>query len=141
MRGFTVSTRWTLWIGAAFLCVCIAGCGGGSDLPELGTVSGAVTVEGKPAPNVLVQFSPVEGGRTSTAVTDTSGQYELMYTADAKGAQVGKHKVTLAANTAAPSDDQLDLSAPQDVIPAKYQGQTLEYEVKPGSNTIDIKLE
>lgn len=89
----------------------------------------------------MVQFSPVGGGRMSSAVTDASGQYELAYTADAKGAQVGKHQVTLSEQAAAASDDQMDLSAPNEVIPEKYRGKTFEYEVQAGPNTFDIKLE
>ena len=128
-------------IGVAFLCAAIAGCGGQSGYPELGTVSGTVTIGGTAAPNLTVQFSPVEGGRTSVGVTDESGRYELTYTASAKGAQVGKHQVRLTTSGDAPSDDQLDLSSPEDKIPAKYRDGTFEFEVKPGSNTLDIRVE
>ena len=140
MRKLDISTRWGIPLGVALIWVCIAGCGGRGDYPKIGTVSGTVTVEGNPAPNVAVQFSPVDGGRTSVGVTDGSGRYSLTYIAGTSGAQVGKHQIRLAPSSEAPSDNQLDLSAPQDVIPAKYQGRTFEFDVKAGDNTFDINL-
>ncbi len=125
----------------AFSLLWCLGCSGRSDLPDLGTVSGTVTVDGKPTAGIMVHFSPDGGGRTSTGVTDSSGHYELNYTADAEGAVVGKHKVTLSANSEAASDDQLDLSGSNSAIPDKYKGRTFEFDVKAGSNTFDIKLQ
>lgn len=139
MFRFTVSAR---LLGAFSLLgfICCMGCSGRSDLPDLGKVSGTVTIDGKPTADIVVQFSPVEGGRTSTGVTDSSGNYELDYNADTKGAVVGKNKVTLSAQSAAASDDQMDLSG-SDAIPKKYKDKTFEFDVQPGSNTFDIKLE
>ena len=137
MFRFTASTG---LLCAVSLLWCM-GCSGRSDLPDLGTVSGTVTVDGNPTASIMVHFSPVDGGRTSTGVTDSSGQYKLDYTADAKGAVVGKHNVTLSAQAEAASDDQLDLSGSNSAIPDKYKGKTFEFEVKSGSNTFDIKLE
>ena len=139
MFRFTASAR-LLCAVSLLCCICCMGCSGGGDLPDLGKVSGTVTVDGTPTADIMVQFSPVAGGRTSAGVTDSSGHYELAYTAGAKGAVVGKHQVTLSAQTAAASDDQLDLSG-SDAIPEKYKDKTFEFEVQSGSNTFDIKLE
>lgn len=43
------------------------GCGSGVALPELGTVSGVVTLDGKPLPGVTVKFVPANG-RTSSGL-------------------------------------------------------------------------
>ncbi len=141
MRQRNVGTRSKLWIGSACFYIFIAGCGSGGDHPPLGAVSGSVTVARKPAPNVAVQFSPVDGGRTSVGVTNANGKYRLMYTGNTRGALVGMHVVRLAPSAEAPSDDQLDLSSPNDLIPARYRGQTFEFHVKSGSNTFDVNLE
>ena len=46
---------------AAWLCLALAGCGGG---PSLGSVKGQVTMDGKPLPSALVTSPPtVEGPR------------------------------------------------------------------------------
>lgn len=140
MIRFT-ATAGLLCLLCAFSLIWCAGCSGRSDLPDLGAVSGTVTVDGNPTAGITVHFSPVDGGRMSTGLTDSSGQYKLDYTADAKGAVIGKHKVTLSAQAEAGSDDQMDLSGSNSAIPDKYKDRTFEFEVKPGSNTFDIKLE
>jgi hypothetical protein len=140
MTHSNVKMRGTLWVSVALFCICIAACGGGSGLPPLGNVSGTVTVDGQPAPNVMVQFSPVQGGRTSSGITDGSGRYSLMYTAEASGAQVGKHEVRVTPSSEAPSDDQMDLASPQGALSPEHLQQTFEFEVQAGSNTFDIKL-
>ena len=78
-------------LSVILLCVAtflIAGCGR-SDLPELGTVSGTVSLDGKPLADAIVNFTPEQGGRPSTGQTDTTGHYTLVYVADAEGAVVG----------------------------------------------------
>ncbi len=130
-----------LCVVSLLFCVVLTGCPGGTDYPDLGTVSGTVTIDGKPTENIVVQFVPVAGGRTSVGVTDSRGYYELEYAADAKGAAVGKHQVALAAQSASSSDDQVDLSGSDSPIPEQYRDKIFEFEVKPGTNTFDIKLE
>jgi hypothetical protein len=130
--------------------------------PSLGTVSGQVTMDGKPLPNVAVTFVPAaaEGGSSATGKTDANGNYEL-YTFDRKGAPIGKHKVSVTTvNQGAGSAMDLPADSPEyakqatgggddyskvkpfvETIPAKYNSQTtLEHEVKSGSNKIDLPL-
>ena len=140
MTHSNVNMRGILQISLVLVCISIAACGGRSDLPSLGEVSGTVTLDGQPVPNVTVQFTPVQGGRTSSAITDSSGQYRLMYTADTRGAQVGRHEVTLAPSAEAPSDDQMDLTTPATGITAEQMRKTFEFEVQSGRNTFDIVL-
>src|SRR5262245_49070668 len=56
-----------LLLGGALL----AGCSGG-DRPELGYVSGTVTMDGEPLVGVIVTFKP-EQGRPAVDVTDADG--------------------------------------------------------------------
>lgn len=81
----------------------LIGCGGDDFKPELGLVSGSVTLNGAPAPDLNVTFEP-QGevgkksvvGTSSTAITDAQGKYELKYGGSgAKGAVVGKHVVRI----------------------------------------------
>jgi len=115
------------------------GCGSRpDDQPELGDVTGIVTLDGDPLEGVLVQFSPTEG-RGSQAVTDSEGRYELTYVYPTMGAKVGQHKVTIET----PPVDDSDPEAPEveEVIPAKYRKDTvLTADVKPGGNEIDFEL-
>ncbi|MHB8901481.1 MAG: carboxypeptidase-like regulatory domain-containing protein [Thermoguttaceae bacterium] len=142
-------------IACCLIAVACVGCGKGG--PALGTVSGTVTMDGKPLENALVTFTPAAGGRGSTGTTDASGKYELAFI-DGKGALVGGHKVTVTslpkavaavevssdspeyANQGSSAD--YDSAAVNETIPAKYNTQsTLTFEVKPGPNTYDIPIE
>lgn len=110
--------------------ICCFGCGGVSDQPELGTVSGLVTLDGEPVINVTVYFKP-DVGRMSIGKTDAYGRYTAMYLIDEAGVKVGPNKVWLEY---APDD----LGPP---IPPKYgMNSDLRTEVKPGDNTYDIEM-
>jgi hypothetical protein len=107
------------------------GCGR-SDLPPLGRVRGTVTLDGKPLAGVNVSFQP-EKGRPAVAVTDSNGNYDVMYTPDVKGATVGPNTVRVFW-----PDGESGTAA----IPDKYNAKTtLKFDVKPGNNTFDLKLE
>ncbi len=108
----------------------LCGCGS-SDRPDLGTVSGTVTLNGQPLPNAEIVFQHPQK-RFSTATTNENGRYELIYIRDIKGAAVGKHSVVITAKDA----------ARRQVVPLKYNHKTtLTADVKPGDNTFDFKLE
>ena len=108
-----------------------AGCGS-SDQPELGAVSGTVTLDGKPLGGVIIVFKP-EIGRSSAGVTDAEGKYSsLEYLHDVPGAKIGPNKVTF----------EYEIGATGPAIPAKYTGTDgYEIEVKAGSNTINFELD
>ncbi len=140
-----------------FMCLAVTGCDSG---PALGTVTGQVTMDGKPLPNVAVTFIPAAGGGSASGITDASGKYELNYL-DRKGALIGKHKV--AVTTVQQPQSKIDMSQiPSDSpeyakaleasqggynvifkepIPEKYNDKSeLQYEVKSGSQTINLDL-
>lgn len=114
------------------------GGGGGSDQPDLGTVTGVVTMDGAPLANVTVTFNPEEG-RPSNGRTDEAGKYELGYLRDTKGAVIGTHKVSISTPQEAPTPPGQTYKDP---IPAKYNTKTtLTADVKAGDNTFDFKLD
>ncbi len=133
----------------ALVALAAGGCrkGGG---PKVVPVSGTVTIDGKPAPNIAVVFQPVasgkeEAGMGSTGVTDAQGRFTLMLTGTDKrpGAVVGKHRVTFSGMTEqrADSDDTVRPGTP-DPIPPRYREKPLEFEVPAsGTDKADFKLE
>lgn len=123
------------------------GCGGGpQDVPELGTVSGTVTLDGKPVANANVRFQPVDG-RASEALTDEQGNYSLRYTADSLGAKVGEHHVYVStasegyASESTGEDEGKWVEGQEETIPKRYQEEgSLVKKVEPGNNTINLEL-
>lgn len=136
----------------------IAGCADGG--PALGTVSGTVTLDGKPLANAIVSFVPEAGGRPSVGTTDEQGNYQLGYI-DRLGALIGNHKVSI---TSVVQSDDLDFSeirsddpryeemaltrksdydnaVVKEPLPAAYNKQsTIVREVERGKNVIDFAL-
>ncbi|WP_166820337.1 carboxypeptidase-like regulatory domain-containing protein [Thalassoroseus pseudoceratinae] len=124
-------------IALSFIAI---GCGSSDDTPELGTVSGTVTLDGNPVPDAMVSFTPKEGGRPSSGKTDESGYYELQYSPSNNGAVPGKHQVRITTATTVASDTGEDVEVAEK-IPAQYNAETeLIEEVEPGAQTIDFDL-
>ncbi|MFC1597650.1 hypothetical protein ACFL5Q_06920 [Planctomycetota bacterium] len=108
--------------------------------PELGTVTGTVTLDGAPLADAQVAFQPKDGS-PSVATTDSAGHYELEYTREKPGAIVGGHIVRILTQTTSTDESGNEIQVPQRV-PEKYNYRsTLLREVKPGENSIDFKLE
>ncbi|MFW6171784.1 MAG: carboxypeptidase-like regulatory domain-containing protein [Planctomycetota bacterium] len=146
-------------VGLCVMCLTCVGCGSGG--PEVGKVSGKVTMDGEPLDNALVTFTPVDGGRPSTGKTDENGNYTLAY-ADRMGALVGKHQVRVTTLTEVEGEDMSEIGSDSEAymkqatggsasdydnatvsepIPAKYNTETeLTRDVESGKNTIDIEL-
>ena len=120
---------------AAMSLALVAGCTSREDLPDLGQVSGRVTLDGQPVSNASVRFEPEMGhAATSFALSDTNGEYELYYTQGVKGAVPGKHIVYIQTMPGPPGE-------PAMALPAKYRtGQALTAEVTPGKNEINFEL-
>jgi hypothetical protein len=133
----------------------LAGCGGGSVSGTV-PVTGKVTYKGQPVEGATVAFhSNSADGRVAVATTGAGGVYELI-TLDSKGALPGNYSVTVKKTELPPEltrDVSMEEAAakaneplpmPKELLPAKYAapGTTpLEFEVKSGSNTIDLTLE
>ncbi len=130
-----VKRSWVPLLMAVSLCS--FGCGGG-DLPELGTVKGKVTMDGKPLAGAMVQFHPLAEGRPGSAVTDKDGNYVLMYDGGVKGTKVGTNKVEI--NTFWP-DGEPGEGQSETILPKYNSASTLKEEIKKGSNTFDFALQ
>lgn len=123
--------RWAILV---FWAVVFSG-GCGSEF-KLAQVSGKVTVDGAPVPNLQVMFEPQDKGQPSSlGFTKPDGTYQLRCTSGEDGAVVGQHTVRV---TTIEMDDP---SAVPLTIPEKYNSSsTLMHEVKAGDNTIDLPL-
>jgi hypothetical protein len=75
--------------------------GGCSSEPPHYTVSGAVTIDGKPAPMVVVRFVAPEkdAAAGATATTDDQGKFKLGKTEQNTGLTAGEFKVTFSQTT------------------------------------------
>ncbi|QDU60693.1 hypothetical protein Pan216_15420 [Planctomycetes bacterium Pan216] len=138
MRAAKVSLGWMM----ALASVGIAGCGS-EEGPDLGTVTGIVTLDGQPLDNATIWFMPVEGNRRSIGKTDGSGQYKLFYTRDRAGAELGAHKVSITSEFDTPVNEATGEPAHSrpEMLPARYHEQTeLTADVDKGSNTFNFDL-
>ncbi len=140
-------------VALSVLLLSLPGCGGSGDRPELGQVSGTITLDKKPLSGVAVVFQP-DGGRPASGTTDAEGRYELTYIGQTRGTKVGHNRVEIASSEEGeedadePEGDVDSLQAKQPVnssrpsIPARYNTKSeLEADVKPGKNTFDFDLE
>lgn len=140
----------TSWFMVAVTAFGLIGCGGDDFKPELGLVSGTVTLNGAPAPDLNVTFEPQgEAGKksmvgtSSTAVTDAQGKFELKYGGSgAKGAVVGKHVVRIESAAGGGPAGGANAAAPV-VIPDSYNTKsTLKADVVAGNNPpVNFSLE
>ncbi|MBM79888.1 MAG: hypothetical protein CMJ78_04760 [Planctomycetaceae bacterium] len=109
------------------------------DLPDLGTVTGRVTMNGEPIGGATIRFNPMEADRAgsgksdSYARTDSDGQFEMRYTKDVAGAVVGLHRVYISKR----------VDGVGEAIPLRYsQRAEFKYEVNPGENeNVNFDLE
>lgn len=110
----------------------LIGCSKG-DHPDLGYVTGKVTIGGAPLAGVIVTFMP-DKGRVSTGLTDSQGNYELRYTYQDKGCKLGPNSVGFFPPTGGSTSHPL---------PARYQDKAefKKVEVKAGNNTFDFALD
>ncbi|PQO31424.1 carboxypeptidase regulatory-like domain-containing protein [Blastopirellula marina] len=123
------------------LFCCLIGCGGSG--PQLGTVEGSVTLDGKPLPGAIVSFRPVEGGRTAEGMTDESGHFIIEFAAGSKGALVGDHeiRVTTFREKVIGDNGRVEDPGMPEKVPRKYNDQSeLIRTVEPGKNHFDLEL-
>lgn len=139
--------------------VASVGCGSGGYAGPTGNVSGTVKLGGQSVPDGCNVAFVSDSGFTATGLV-SGGSYTLHGTSkNADDIPVGEYRVmvTPPATTGQMSDAEYDKmmsesasgqatpSAPEKTpIPAKYNTTTtsgLKYEVKEGSNTIDIEMQ
>lgn len=144
--GLHNAPQWHVVILTCMVVATVAGCGNG-----LSTLSGMVTIDGKPAPKGLsFEFSPTGAGSSSYASTDQDGKYEAMFTFQKKGIQAGEHLVRITPGAVeesmpviGPDGKPVNDSAEQPsvaMLPHQYYEQIETIMVESGHNTHDISL-
>ncbi|HWG41679.1 MAG TPA: hypothetical protein VN688_02755 [Gemmataceae bacterium] len=135
--------QWTLILMPALLL--LTGCGSSDTV----RVTGTVQRDGKPVPNLIVNFVPAEG-RPSWGITDEKGAFMLAHDKKTAGAVRGTHRVYVKYHTRDPKEDiafhqgTLKLSPEMKAILAKYgQMETtpLRYEITKDGQAIDVVLD
>jgi hypothetical protein len=130
----------------------ICGCGGDPYGPT-GTVTGKLTMAGKPLPaGHAVSFMQMEAGFLAFGMTDAEGKFEIK-SWNGGNMPVGKYSVMIAppsggdvSNLSAEERfENPELSAPKVKVlyPARYRETTtsgLSFDVVAGSNNFDIDL-
>ncbi len=140
-------------LAVAALCFVVC-CGCGPSRPEIASVSGQVTYQGKPVTTGRIAFYPENGRRPAMAAIEPDGSYKLTTFDSKDGALLGKHRVTIKSTRAVggPPLDGLNRDAKaapasqpklEWLVPEKYSQKDttpLTAEVKDGKNTIDFNL-
>ena len=122
----------TMLIAGVFAVSSLSGCGGSSDQPELGRVSGVVTLDGKPVVGVNVVFKP-DVGRAAAGNTDAEGKFTLQYLDRVYGCKLGPNTVSF---------DWPPGGTNAVGIPTKYNDSAaFKFDIKSGSNTCDLNME
>jgi hypothetical protein len=127
----------------ALFAVVIGAQGCGPDGPDIASVEGVVTLDGKPLEGAQVLFVP-EKGRPAVGKSDASGRYRMEYTESRTGAIPGKSRVEIT--TWAPgymNEAGERVPGVKEVVPARYnRDTTLEFDVQPGTaNVANFELE
>jgi hypothetical protein len=129
-----------IWLGVCALL--LSGCGS----PIGATVTGLLTIDGKPAPaGVRIDFEPqVENASSSTGFTDARGEFEMMFNVNKKGVMPGESLVRIAVlPEVGPGGAPVVVKELEALrIPDSVgRSSTLKKSVKPGHNRIDIAIE
>ena len=137
--------------GVVSFAMLLPGCSGGG-ISGTAPVVGKVTYKGEPVEGAVVSFiGEGDGARVATAISGPGGAYELT-TAESKGALPGKYSVTVTkTETSAGAMQSMEEAAKspapppasKELLPVKYGNPAqspLKFDVKSGSNTIDLPL-
>jgi hypothetical protein len=119
VREFSEYTMLRLFLAAAFVGT-IAGCGQSEAVP----VTGTVLLNGQPAANAEVIFTPTKG-RLASGSTDASGRFTLSTGAPNDGAVPGDHKVTVVEYYPPGKPPPMTASGAPSRFPANYADTSL----------------
>jgi hypothetical protein len=118
------------------------GCDGGS---KVVSVSGVATRQGAPVPALELNFQP-EVGRPSWGITDAQGRFTLEYDAQNKGAERGKHTVSVRVLPASPEEEMGTVKADpkRKEIQAKYGDMAkspMKIEIAEATSKLELKFD
>lgn len=125
-----------VWLAIAAWLSTAVGCGPGNGA----TVTGTVSLNGRPLDCGTVTFHPVEGGPVAYGMIGVDGTYTLQ-TGARPALDAGTYVATVVATTPAPSDGP-DLPGKL-LTPVRYgdpKQSGLRCEVKPGRNQLALPL-
>jgi hypothetical protein len=132
-------TRSFLGVWLVALMISLTGCGGTYDA----TVSGIITLDGKPLPRGTVCFNPDTDGPSAYGLIQSDGKYTLA-TGREEGLPSGAYTVTVVANEQSVEKTPGATPTPgKPISPAVYRNKNsspLKYNLEAGSNQIDIPL-
>ena len=121
------------------LLLALAGCGGHES-----TVSGTVTLDGRPLERGTVTFHPQADGTPGYGAIDPEGQYTVQ-TNNRVGLSPGDYVITVVAlEPSEPPSSPMGMPSPgKTLAPRRYasvDSSDLRHAVEPGPNRIDLKL-
>lgn len=128
-------------LSVVVLVFTLIGCG--SSGPEIATVSGRVTMDGKPLANATIVFIP-ENGRPAGSRTDDNGHYVLNFTEGRQGAIPGPNSVRISTARDPEQDEngKFVTAGSKETVPMEYNAaSTLTFNVEPKKkNVADFAL-
>ncbi|HEY4262925.1 MAG TPA: hypothetical protein VGM98_22385 [Schlesneria sp.] len=131
-------SRWSISL-MVIVCFSLCSCFGGGPKPvKLHRASGVLTVNGTPAPNIIIHFVP-SPGRPSIAVTNAQGQFDMLYQTDRAGVLPGEHKVWVEYKPSSPTEE-MKIRAGESPLSTELQEALTKYgtlEKTPYRVTVD----
>ena len=122
-----------------FFSVALTGCGNS----DVVSVSGTASYKGKPLANHIIHFTPAKG-RPSIGTTDGQGNFTLSYNNETKGAERGKHVVSVEPMNLMEQQVPGGAAAPVDpdtkAMREKYSPATSKHTVEISGSVSDLKV-
>lgn len=150
MKHFSLFTILSILVAAS-------GCGGGTNFGPMGSVSGKLSMDGKPlTEGTQLLFMQMSDGYAAFAHTDAEGSYQLQWMREGvthSEVPVGDYKILIQPPTVRDVEEltpeemlegaDADLESAEPDFPSKYQEHRtsgLTFTVKEGANTCDLDL-
>lgn len=119
------------------ICLAAQGCGGAG---PTATISGRVTLDGKPVVGANVRLVPTSEVNLGTlvATTDADGKFAISRDAAGGSARPGKYDVTIEKSSEVPATDG-GMTTAKDELPEitrELQKKGLSVEIAPGTNDL-----
>ena len=141
-----MNSKSCIWL----LCVIFSvGCSSGSNVDYSGLglikVTGVVTLNGSPLPDVTVLFESSDG-QFSSGVTDENGQYRLAYDSDTDGVTPGEKIIRISKKPMSEEgdefeseDEELSSVEQKETLPTKFNTKS-DLKMTVPSSSYDIEL-